>query len=282
LKQRPPILFLGFLFLACACGKKPESGGIDFTGETKDPVQIIGGKEATRSVPGASSVVMITGEAEDGTSYICTGTIVSKQDVLTAAHCISPHPQSMNVIFELNAFAAGKDPVTLNILKAFVHPPTPHQKKLQNDLGWIRLQGPLPEGAKPARLDLEDSEPVQSQKSLLVLGFGRTTGLESADPSDLSGAGVLRSAWVQVQNLDVSKQTFSVLQKAGHGVCSGDSGGPIFRTSEAEPVLVGVASAVDRIKNDPSAADDICKNKSIFTNLKNYREWIRLSLASPS
>lgn len=264
--------------LTASCGKKQDNQNEIIA--TKDPNLIVGGKEATRKMPGASSVVMITGESEDGSSFICTGTLISKRDVLTAAHCISPHLSSMSVVFELKPFEGDHDPVTLNIQKAFRHSDAQDpQAKLRNDLGWIRLQGDLPAGARPARLNLEQDLDPKDKEPLLVLGYGRTSGLESADAADLRGAGVLRSAWVQIQKSASDGKTFSILQKAGKGVCSGDSGGPAYRTSDREPVLMGVASAVDRIQNDPSAPEDICQNQSIFTNLNRYRDWIQSSLA---
>ncbi|MGZ5279205.1 MAG: S1 family peptidase, partial [Pseudobdellovibrionaceae bacterium] len=265
-------MLLAFALLSSACGKHPSDAGV--IDETKDPFEIIGGHDVDRTALGASSTVMITGDTGDGTSFICTGTLMSSRDVLTAAHCISPNVDSMTVIFELNAFEAKAEPVTITIEKVFRYSPSKMQKqtgknsetKPSHDLGWIRLKESPPVAATFAVLASNQTFELKEQDSVLVLGYGRTNGLDATDAADLSGSGILRSTSVQIQSLEA--QTFTILQTLGRGVCFGDSGGPAYRkTSSGQLVLVGVASAVDRIKGDPTVSNDICENKSIFTNL---------------
>lgn len=58
---------------------------------------------------------------------ICTGTLIAKNIVLTAAHCVSTDPKNMHIIFKTSTVGllekvrdlAGRMPVELGVHKSF-------------------------------------------------------------------------------------------------------------------------------------------------------------------
>ena len=95
---------------------------------------IIGGEPVLPNGQIAQTTVMITGKSNAG-EFICTGTIIDEDIVVTAAHCLKGGAANMRVFF-------GKKPRSID----------GYIREKYADIGLIRLRDALPPGFRPAKI----------------------------------------------------------------------------------------------------------------------------------
>ncbi|MNJ92838.1 Trypsin-like protease precursor [compost metagenome] len=248
-----------FVFGLVGCAPSPQTASF-----TKDSA-IIGGRLTSASSEIAKHLVMIYTEENHS---ICTGTLIHSRVVLTAAHCVSKEADSMIITF-------GVDPLSGAYVKrtsdAFIIHDDYNKKEYfnRNDIALIRLSKPAPKAYVPALLPTKKL-PLKVDFNFTALGFGRA--LESPSAQDFkNNSGRLRETILKIEEIYSEDSQFKVDQQSGRGVCSGDSGGPAIMRFSGKNYVVGIASAVWWQEGTP---ENTCSQKSIYMNVKHYRDWI--------
>ncbi len=184
----------------------------------------------TREAPELAPYVVMVVDRRD-MSY-CTGTVIGRSIVLTAAHCVES-PENISIYHPDDDDGEGTFLPTADVA---VHPgyrPDAAQRRvLSIDLALVRLADPLPSHFRP--VSLSDKLRVEIGQKLSLAGFG------IADETRPKTGGVLREGTVEVRG---TTPPFLVRladpRGQGLGGCTGDSGAPIF--APGEPGIVAVA-----------------------------------------
>jgi secreted trypsin-like serine protease len=202
--------------------------------------------------------VMITGSA--GT--FCTGTAITRDLVLTAAHCVQPRAN-----YKLIEFNTARQPMLLDIQQIARHPNFNLQTLLGHhataDIALLKLTKPLPSDIQPATIDRSEHKPLAGNQ-YTVTGYGL------AVRGDGKTGGVLRTAQLVATgkpgNLQIRLVDAAVGGDApGMGACTGDSGAAVY----AGTTIVGVVSWSTGPKMSAG-----CGGLTGVTPLTLYRGWI--------
>ncbi|WP_081431709.1 S1 family peptidase [Nitrobacter winogradskyi] len=205
----------------------------------------------------ANAVVTIVGS--QGNS--CTGTLIARDIILTAAHCIAPGVATKMVDY------GSQPPRLLDIRRAAVHPQFNPQSVLAHrataDVGLLQLAAPL--AVQPVRIG-GALMPINVGQRLTVVGMGVAT------PGDGRSGGVARAASLAVTGKPGTLQIrltdpATNNSRAGLGACTGDSGAPAMLDSGG--VIVGVVSWSTGANNASG-----CGGLTGVTPLALYRDWI--------
>jgi len=201
----------------------------------------------------ARHVVLIVG----GHS-LCTGVAIAPDLVLTAAHCVLENGKYRLLAFE------GRRATVKDVARVAPHPqysPTADSP----DIALVKLAASPSAGLIPALFSERRAPPTVGER-FVVAGFG------VAAQGERRTAGTLRAATLVVTDRPNS-QLLSLVdprklgERAGLGVCNGDSGGPVF--DEHDRALVGIVSWTGRTDGEPA-----CGFVSGIIPLARYRYWI--------
>ncbi|HEY3451049.1 MAG TPA: trypsin-like serine protease [Myxococcales bacterium] len=154
---------------------------------------------------------------------VCTGTLVGKRTVLTAAHCVLGRASETSFVLEGKVYPAEE---------VVAHPRWDNEAddgEGTNDIAVLRLEKAPPIQPSP----ISTHAPALGQHLTLV-GYGIT----SEDAQDF---GTRRIAYNAIGALGSTKLYFSSSSGVGT-TCYGDSGGPAFSRVNGEEVQVGVTS----------------------------------------
>lgn len=222
---------------------------------------VVGGIEATANSPVMRHTVGLFDSREQ---YMCSGTLIAPQIILTAAHCIPERGiGALKVIFS-NKIANVNPSLTRLVAAAVTHPKyNPDQVTDTYDIALVKIFGVAPENYQPASLLLPGT-PIEQNMPLLVAGFGINKAWIFK-----RGEGVLRYQTLTVNDPRYGNGELVMYQSRKKGACSGDSGGPAFLERDGQLILVGVLSRGDSIPIIPS-----CMLFSIYTRVDAHRSWI--------
>ena len=289
------VLSLLLLSLISACSPK-SSHQIE-----KIPMQgIMNGQKVHAGESIAASIVGIYNVRRQ---YICTGSLIAPNVILTAAHCTEGKAANIEIIFSLDIkeIISTHNPdikaqYTRTATDYEVHPTwNPDDTKKYEDTGdiaLIKFAGTLPAGYQPATF-LTDSSELQVGAMVTLAGFGVNTvenvlvdpeiygDVDSAIENDLiycdktkkkcmetttSGEGPLRFTHAPIASIQKTELT---LNEKKAGTCVGDSGGPAYIEKEGHYFLFGITSRGTKF----------CEDDGVYTNALSYEKWIRETLS---
>jgi hypothetical protein len=218
----------------------------------------------------ARAVVLIVGSRGN----FCTGTAIAGDLVLTVAHCVLPGSD-----YKIVQYDSGRVPILRDVASVTAHPKFDLKTMLGHrataDVALVKLAAPLP-GVEPATLGAATlgtatpgaPAPVAPGDTFLVAGLGvaqRGDGKSGGTVRAATLAATGRPGTLQIRLVDPATNG----ERAGLGACTGDSGAPVFRSSNGRFLLVGVVSWSTGPQNSAG-----CGGLTGVTPLTLYGEWI--------
>ena len=225
-------IFLWCTSLLISCG----GGGSD--GDTKSGcdalhAKIYGGETCDQNAQ--TPVVAVFPIASDGEKYapagICTGTLVTVDDIVTSGHCImEPLQLYGNAIVAFVVAVGGYDGEVIPVSKIAVHPYYDSQTGSAYDIAMMTL----------ARVPNPAIGPLPVIKSRITGAGDLATDFVYGTDSH-GEIGVLRAVDVLIENVSAGNLT-ATLGNSDGSICQGDSGGPLIVKTESGNALGGVNS----------------------------------------
>lgn len=241
-------------------------------------------------------MVLIAYNTKTGLRFRCGGTLINKNYVLTAAHCITGLTDTSIAGVRLGEHDITKDidcdtqavddcaPAVQDYTVAEIIPhPLYNTIQLQNDIGLIRINGEANMESEAVRpICLPSTETLRRENLVgrngVVAGWGATeTGYASDDllKVDLP---VISIQDCQNRYNNIVRQQIRLTEKQmcaggvnGKDSCSGDSGGPLKSASvihdDSRYVQFGVVSF------GPKACGAAIQ-PGVYTNVPYYMDWI--------
>ncbi|WP_374028869.1 trypsin-like serine protease [Bdellovibrio bacteriovorus] len=285
------VLLLALSVLSACSGSdggkelKAEPASCEVTGSS---FGIVGGEILGSNNPLSESTVFVIHKDIEGKTGICTGTLIDDDKVLTAAHCTTPGGRSQ-IAFTNNASCTIAAPKRTRraVVDEAVHPDyTYFNKTLLNagrDLAIMKFSGGIPEGYKVRALP---SETYQASKDdqLVMSGYGVTS--ETAEDSGVlrfttaPASRVVSNFYMAIVKTTVTVPGTIAVQQPSNGVCSGDSGGPLYVHDGRDLTLVGITSMGLDVTATKEKDMRICHGVSLFTDLKPHLPWIKKQIES--
>lgn len=216
---------------------------------------------------------------------VCTGTIIAKNMILTAAHCVAwvdPTREQLVINFSLNTVdnAVQMDPDqkhiedvraafnTIDVVALTTHPD--YKEGVDHDMAILRLKSDIPATHKIATFLPQSYINVAASKltfdgetkDVTLLGFGLI------DENTGESSSVLRKTTIPARFENAVVVTD---QTHGTGACNGDSGGPAFVKIDGQNYLVGVT-------HGPYLDYQTCHEYGAYLNPNLYLDFIEQTI----
>lgn len=266
--------------------------------KSSNTAQIIQGSVVTANDPIAAHIVLVHDLKKD---YVCTGTLIGKNTVLTAAHCLSRKYNQFEVIFSRSGYKTmdARDMTKIRkVTKVAVHDDYEYDENIapesnQADIGLVYFEGTLPAGYSIANVST-DASLLKKGQTVIMAGYGvsklsydeikykpsqrfkdkvkngdvicnHNSYDADGDPFCIEisqeNDGELRKTQTQIKYLSATE---FILDEKKTGTCSGDSGGPVFIEKAGKLQLIGITSR----------GDLLCDSDGVYTAVPSYTDWI--------
>jgi secreted trypsin-like serine protease len=242
------VRFLALAFLAlsaCSSGGDDSDLRTDACSTLGLQSRIINGTECSES---NSPVVRINLLNADGSGALCSGTMITADDVLTAAHCV--------VTSRVVAASVRVNGAEVPVARIFPHPDVRFDQEalaIFNDVAILQLANPVNLPTVPLLL----SRDVESGDRFSIFGYGK---------DDNGNLDVLRSGDSRADTV-TDQHIFAAFDgEDGSNSCNGDSGGPAVETVEGDngQTLTGIVGVVSSGNNPTCMAGDV----SLYANIQ--------------
>ncbi len=221
---------------------------------------IIGGDSVQVSDLAAYSTVALKALSASGQKVqsFCSGTLISKNLILTAAHCVDGAKVEKVAISFTTEETTVYNPAMMRKVKAIKANPKFDQPAGKNDIALIVIEDVAPSIAKPIEILEPEYNLVVGQKMLLA-GFGVTDDTISAEPTSLQQ--------VRVKLAKILDTILVTNQTEGGGACNGDSGGPAYLEKNNQLYVYGITRGPHEGAND-------CHHYGEYTYASKFKEFI--------
>lgn len=245
---------------------------------------IIGGQSAVEGeLPWVVDMRQVVGPME---MHVCGAALIDKEWVVTAAHCVANGVDSTNLRLRLNTVRTN-GPVNPNggeirkPMQIFVHPSFSMSESpaAGNDIALIKLNAPVP-NITPIRLpsQADTTTAYETGAPVKIAGWGLrdTVGISIPDTmkwcnSKIFDFNLCNSVVLSTMNVNLSRNVFCAGYGANEdpsGAAAGDSGGPVWKLSGSDNIIIGVVSA-------GSAGPTTRYNEpGLYTKVAAFRSWI--------
>ena len=197
---------------------------------------IIGGS----TVPDGTDMnaVLLFGVDADGHSlYRCTGSLITRKIIMTAAHCVDDEAKGYRIFFAdsynpSTGVVGGKvDTLTRKHTALWRHP-LYGSVVSGNDIALIAMDVAAPDSVPTLRYNRFRMTKSWLGRTIRFVGFGNTIGSGGESGDKLQGLG------------DVGQIVTDAFSNSSGAVqtCQGDSGGPVFTKENGVEVVTGVTS----------------------------------------
>ncbi|KAG8177676.1 hypothetical protein JTE90_021975 [Oedothorax gibbosus] len=213
----------------------------------------------------------------DTGNYICTGSIISKTSILTAAHCVVRRGE-LRPVENLHAIAgvanrSSSKGVFIEFKDFKVHPEYDEQN---SDLAILETTAPIKfnDRVKPICIANENIGSLLLSR-VAAVGWGQTnrnmTIPELPDTVQYVYQRVTGNLKCQVLYFGRAVPSSGMCATSLlSGICGGDSGGPLVYKLKGAPVLVGMASYVNALTGCGHLL-----GPAVFTRISSYTKYIK-------
>jgi len=229
---------------------------------------IVGGQKVGQYDYDSTKVVMLLTESGKDVE-LCTAAPIAPDVLLTAAHCVTSKASATKAYTTASAtcgsgfdrFSDGIDVQAVEIHEAYVGVENVTMNAVKSDVALVFLKSSLPTYYPVYKI--ADSRNI-AHSNLYLYGYGAVSMTKRS-------SGILRKTEVESENFQIDRnlQEVRIDQTQGHGVCSGDSGGPGLVLINGEYQILGVNSYVSGKKDT-----DYCLNEGNLALADNYLSWI--------